>query len=38
MLKTSHEHTKASSNTAIWHVSIPAEGKTTLSYRVQVKY
>lgn len=38
LLKTSHEHTKASSNTAVWHVSIPAEGKTTLAYRVQVKY
>ncbi len=38
MLKTSHEHTKASSNTAVWHITIPAEGKTTLSYRVQVKY
>lgn len=38
MLKTSHEHSKASSNTAVWQVAIPAEGKTTLTYRVQVKY
>ncbi|HEY8085869.1 MAG TPA: DUF4139 domain-containing protein, partial [Methylophilaceae bacterium] len=38
ILKTSHEYTKASSNTAVWHITIPAEGATTLSYRVQVKY
>lgn len=29
---------KASSNTAIWKIAIPAEGTTTLNYRVQVKY
>ncbi len=29
---------KASSNTAVWKIAIPAEGKTTLNYRVQVKY
>lgn len=38
VLKSSHEFSKASSNTAIWKVTIPAEGKTTLTYRVQVKY
>jgi hypothetical protein len=34
----SHPHTKAASNAAVWNVSVPAEGKTTLTYRVQVKY
>ncbi len=38
MLKETHPHTKATSNTAVWKVSIPAEGKVTLGYRVQVKY
>lgn len=38
VLKSSHEFTKASSNTATWKITIPAEGKTTLTYRVQVKY
>jgi hypothetical protein len=38
MLSESHPSTKATSNTAVWKIDIPAEGKTTLSYRVQVKY
>lgn len=38
MLKESHPHEKATSNTAVWKISIPAEGKTTLTYRVQVRY
>jgi hypothetical protein len=38
MLTTSHKYEKATSNTAVWRISIPAEGKTTLSYRVQVKF
>lgn len=38
MLKSSHEHSKAASNTAVWQINVPAEGKTTLTYRVQVKY
>jgi hypothetical protein len=38
ILKSSHPSEKASSNTAVWHIEIPAEGKTTLTYRVQVKY
>jgi hypothetical protein len=37
-LKTSHPHEKVASNTAQWQITVPAEGKTTLSYRVQVKY
>jgi hypothetical protein len=38
MIKSSHVHEKATSNTAVWKITVPAEGKTTLSYRVQVKY
>ncbi len=38
MVKENHPHTKAASNTAVWKITIPAEGKTTLNYRVQVKY
>ncbi|MDD2833522.1 MAG: DUF4139 domain-containing protein [Methylotenera sp.] len=38
ILNESHHSNKATSNTAIWKITIPAEGKTTLSYRVQIKY
>jgi len=38
VLQESHKHEKATSNTAAWKVSVPAEGTTTLSYRVQVRY
>lgn len=38
IMSESHPSTKAASNTATWKIDIPAEGKTTLSYRVQVKY
>jgi hypothetical protein len=31
-------HTKANSHLAVWKIDIPAEGKTTLTYRAQVKY
>jgi hypothetical protein len=34
----SQPHAKAASNAAVWHINVPAEGKTTLTYRVQVKY
>jgi hypothetical protein len=34
----SHPHAKAASNAAVWSIAVPAEGKATLSYRVQVKY
>ncbi len=30
--------TKATSNTAVWKIDVPADGSTTLTYRVQVKY
>lgn len=38
IIKSSHAYEKAASNTAVWHIDVPAEGKTTLTYRVQVKY
>lgn len=38
MVSESHPHAKAASGTAEWHVKIPAEGKTTLTYRVRVRY
>ncbi|MBA4381595.1 MAG: DUF4139 domain-containing protein [Sideroxydans sp.] len=38
ILSESHTSSKATSNTAVWKIDIPAEGKTTLTYRVQVKY
>lgn len=38
IMKESHHSQKATSNTALWKIEIPAEGKTTLTYRVQVKY
>lgn len=38
LLKESQLSQKTSSNTATWHIKIPAESKATLSYRVQVKY
>jgi hypothetical protein len=38
MLTESLKHTKAASNTAVWKVTVPAGGSTTLSYRVKDKY
>lgn len=38
IIKSSHTYEKAASNTAAWRIDVPAEGKTTLTYRVQVKY
>lgn len=38
MLSESHKSTKATSNTAVWKIEIPAEGKVSLNYRVQVRY
>lgn len=34
----SHPHAKAVANAAAWNISVPAEGKTILTYRVLVKY
>jgi hypothetical protein len=38
ILKENHPSKKATSNTAVWKIDVPAEGKTTLTYRVRVKY
>lgn len=38
MLSESHKSTKATSNTAVWKIEIPAEGNASLNYRVQVRY
>ncbi|MGK2950932.1 MAG: DUF4139 domain-containing protein [Thiobacillus sp.] len=38
MVSESQPHTKATSGTAEWQVLVPAEGKTTLTYRVRVRY
>jgi len=38
MLSSSHKHTKPAAHTAEWTVSVPAKGKTTLTYKVKVKH
>jgi len=38
IVSESHPHQKANSHLAVWKIDIPAEGKTTLTYRVQTKY
>lgn len=38
IVSESHAHTKANSHLAVWKIDIPAEGKTTLTYRAYVKY
>ena len=38
MVSESQPHTKAASGTAEWQVKVPAEGRTTLTYRVRVRY
>lgn len=38
ILNESHRSTKATSNTAVWKIDVPADGSSTLTYRVQVKY
>ncbi len=38
VLEESHKHSKASADTALWKITIPAKGETTLAYRVEVKY
>ncbi|MCU6432383.1 DUF4139 domain-containing protein [Undibacterium sp. Jales W-56] len=38
VLSESHPHTKGASNTAVWKISVPAEGSTKLTYRSLVKY
>jgi hypothetical protein len=38
MVSESQPHTKTASGIAEWKVKVPAEGRTTLSYRVRVRY
>lgn len=38
LLSQSHPHTKGASNTAVWKVSVPAEGNNTLNYRALVRF
>jgi len=38
VLSSSHPYTKGASNTAVWKVSVPAEGSTKLVYRSLVRY
>ena len=38
IISESAPHSKANSHLAVWKIDIPAEGKTTLTYRAQVKY
>ena len=38
MKKQSHAHEKVAAGTAEWKVKVPAEGKTTLTYEVLIRY
>ena len=38
MIRESQAHEKPDASTALWHVTIPAEGSAKLTYRVRVKY
>ncbi|MHB1233299.1 MAG: DUF4139 domain-containing protein [Burkholderiales bacterium] len=38
MLSESQPHKKEASNTAVWNVKVPANGKTSLAYKVRVRY
>jgi hypothetical protein len=38
IMSASQPHTKGASNTAVWNVVVPAEGKATLTYRALVRY
>jgi len=37
MLEETHRHEKGAAGTARWRISVPAEGSTTLRYRVRVR-
>jgi hypothetical protein len=37
ILRETAPHEKAAANTARWRIAVPAEGFTTLTYRVQVR-
>jgi hypothetical protein len=38
MLEQSQQHEKATAHTARWQITVPAEGKATLRYRVQTRH
>ncbi|MGB4811094.1 MAG: DUF4139 domain-containing protein [Methylophilaceae bacterium] len=38
IISENYPHDKVNSNLAVWKIEIPAESKTTLSYKVQTKY
>ncbi|CAH1386486.1 DUF4139 domain-containing protein [Candidatus Nitrotoga sp. M5] len=38
MISESQPHTKATSGMAEWKVTVPADGKTVLTYKVRIKY
>ena len=38
MVSESYPHQKAAAGTAEWQIAVPAEGQTTLTYRVRVSY
>ena len=38
MKNQSHKHEKVASGTAEWKIKVPAEGKTTLTYEVLIRY
>ncbi|HEY8355356.1 MAG TPA: DUF4139 domain-containing protein [Methylophilaceae bacterium] len=38
IVESSHPAKKAASNTSVWKIDVPADGKATLTYRVQVIY
>lgn len=38
MLEENFQHDKAAAGTALWRIKVPAEGSTTLRYRVLVRY
>lgn len=38
IVNENHRSSKPAANTALWKIEVPAEGKTTLTYRVQIRY
>lgn len=38
MLEESHKHAKVAAGTAEWRIEVPAEGSTTLRYRVRIRF
>ena len=38
IIEASHPHEKQAAGTAVWEIKVPAEGKTTLTYTVHVRF